>query len=294
MSMVEWLRGVPALDRVPMVMFPATRRLVSELRTFRHEFEGLQHARAGKAPGWVRDVRKLIEESERAWRRGNLDLAWREFRGARRLAILGYPKARLENEASALMHRSEILPPHVQKAMKAHLRGATTAEGLMRATMIRDEHFDDKFHGINLLHWQLWVILGITFGVLASFLLLAWAGEFDVASELDPSQVGQLLAMILAGMLGGSLSALRSLMSVDEKSDIPERVVILRSTLLRSLLGGAAALAMLFLLESGLFGGGPTLLGGMLAVAFAGGFTERLVMNAATSVAERVGAKAKA
>jgi hypothetical protein len=242
----------------------------------------------------VARARTLLQKSEEALDRGDLDSGWRLFRGARRLAILGYPPSRLDAEARALGRLAEDLPEHRREAIQEFLRKAPTVENLSRATLQRDEYYDDMYHGIGLQYAQISVILAINTVVLLAFPVMALVGLFDPTSALDTSDAPQLVAVILAGMLGASLSALTWLMHVNRKAEIYERLVIMRVTFLRSVLGGAAALALLFLLESGLLAARPSTLGGMLAIAFAGGFTERLVVKAVATVADRAARKAKA
>ena len=163
--------------------------------------------------------------------------------------------------------------------------GVVSAAALRHATLVRDERAGNDYYQMLLLKDQLKVLLAVLFGsVLAVGVLSAlFPLELDGAPQVLDARL--FLAVALFGLMGASFSAILSLAQVSAGRRIPELVHHSFVATMRPVLGAATALAALMLLRGGLLNLGDLRVGGVLAIAFAAGFAERLVVRAITVVA---------
>jgi hypothetical protein len=189
------------------------------------------------------------------------------------------------------------------------------------ATLIRDEHATNVHARVELGRRQLRTLMWtIVVPIVAFFIVLVlWSQcslyepfarpvneqppsaqvssrqKVDVAGSLKPAPPGPpgppgphdaiwlVGLLVVMGVLGGSVSAVRPLQSVANKR-IPEMLAGWEH-IVRPLIGGASALVIYFFLASRLMSLsvalGPAAL---LAVAFASGFSERVIMSAVVGI----------
>jgi hypothetical protein len=86
-------------------------------------------------------------------------------------------------------------------------------------------------------------------------------------------------------MLGAGLSALLQLTRKSPATRIPEQIMASWITFTRPAIGAAAALAAYPLLQAGLLGDESPTVARLFFVAFAAGFSERLIIRGVESVA---------
>ena len=105
--------------------------------------------------------------------------------------------------------------------------------------------------------------------------------QIPLGEANEPPVADQVLGVALFGALGGSFSGAISLIR-GQPSRIPHRLAESWTTLMRPVVGAAGALAAFAFLAAGVLGidGAKA----AYAVAFAAGFSERLVSKAAESL----------
>jgi peptidoglycan/LPS O-acetylase OafA/YrhL len=147
-----------------------------------------------------------------------------------------------------------------------------------------DEHSANVYRRVAMLRRQLIVLSLVLAAALGGVLAIAtWK-----PIELDGDRSGPRawVWVFLFGALGGCLTALRSVSARSPGSRIPEQREQWLVTAARPLIGSAAALLAYALLEAQIVSVGPETNGAaLLVVAFAAGFSERLVMGAVEAVA---------
>jgi hypothetical protein len=112
-------------------------------------------------------------------------------------------------------------------------------------------------------------------------LILGLAASIDWVGDLDDPSVGFVALVAAFGALGACLSAIQSLGRTGGR--IPEHVAASLITITRPTLGAAAALGVYAVAASGLLNISLEEEGAhltILALAFAAGFSERLVLSA--------------
>ena len=109
------------------------------------------------------------------------------------------------------------------------------------------------------------------------------AAAVDWSSDLGDPTVGFIALVAVFGALGACLSAIQSLGHAGAQGPIPEHVATSLITITRPALGAAAALGAYAIAASGLLNislEGEEAHLTVLALAFAAGFSERLVLSA--------------
>lgn len=270
---------------------PEHGRLAGNLQAYSVELDRLILSRSGAQTDstWAIAARALIDKAEAKLEDGRVDESWKCLDAARRMEHFGLEDEALIARAHALREEAGKLNPWRKKAVETVLsdldkRSTEAKRGrVYHAAWLRDEHLHNTYFKISLLRQQL-NILGLILGLaLASVLLLSMSDALD--SPPGGADWRTLLAIGLFGVLGASFSAILSLARTSTQSRIPEQVVNSTVTAMRPLLGAAAALAVYVFLESKFINLEVTTWAGILAIAFASGFSERLVIGAVEAVA---------
>lgn len=251
------------------------RRLANALETYRALLES--RAPQGDRDGIAREARKecidLLEKAEEAYRGKNLGGAWSLLLEAQRSEIGVLSESQRRARALALLvEAGEKLSGWRQKAVLRLLADDVGVDQLKEATQLRNEHFHNLYHKLDLGREHLMIVSGIL--VAALTLLLAVVG-------VGLQQVGKLrwldlLALMILGAVGGALSAVRSFSGRPERR-IPDQLAGWPVTALRPLIGAAAALGVALMLQAGAvsFGGVTNPEIALFAIAFLAGFSER-------------------
>jgi hypothetical protein len=153
-----------------------------------------------------------------------------------------------------------------------------------QATLIRDQSGDNAYYKVALVREQRTLLL--TFLAIAILVLLGLAATGWLRFDEDPASpsAGLLAGVALFGMLGACLSAVSSMATIPG-GRIPEHTMASKLTVTRPFIGAAAALGVFAILEAGflkLDAGEEAALA--LALGFAAGFSDRLVMGIIGSV----------
>ena len=266
------------------------RRLRGTLAPYRLELaQRIADAGPQSDLGWAYAAISHLDDAQRFYDADELDAAWRSFHAAHRAQLGGLDDGERMLAADALRLESDAkLSGWRRKAVARALdadKGSVTAAQLRHAAFLRDERAGNDYHQMLLLKDHLKVLLAVLFGsVLAVGALATWYPlELDAAPQVLDGRL--FLAVALFGLMGASFSAILSLAQASAGRRIPEVVQHSFVATMRPILGAATALAALVLLRGGLLNLGDLRVGGVLAIAFAAGFTERLVVRAITVVA---------
>ena len=272
---------------------PEHRRLAGNLQAYSVELDrltSLSKPGAQMDSTWATAARALIDNAEADLEEGRVDESWKCFDAARRMEHFGLEDEALIARAQALREEAGKLNPWRKKAVETVLSdldkaGTEAKRGrVYHAAWLRDEHLHNTYFKIHLLRHQLKILLWILgLALVSAVLVLSTSGALDSKPTGDNWRT--LLAIGLFGVLGASFSAILSLVGTSTQSRIPEQVVNSTVTAMRPLLGAAAALAIYVFLKSGFISLEVTTWAGILAIAFASGFSERLVIRAVEAVA---------
>jgi 8-oxo-dGTP pyrophosphatase MutT (NUDIX family) len=273
----------------------ASQRLNASVDNFEADFE----YRLGAEPElrgtpWEQAIRSGLEVVRAHHRAGEVDTAWRCFTAVARRALDRAGREELLAHADGLRHeagaqklasawRSETVidlldPELIRKQPPAALDDVRRR--VIEATRLRDEDANNRYYRVALIRGQrslLLVGLVISLAVLLGLTALVdWSG--DVA---NPSP-GFVALIVVFGALGAGISAIQSLGRAGAQR-IPEHIASSAITITRPVLGGAAALGVYAIATSGVLNlrvEGDKAHLTVLALAFAAGFSERLVLAA--------------
>lgn len=130
--------------------------------------------------------------------------------------------------------------------------------------------------------------------IVCILVLLGLAAAVDWHGDLADPSVGFVALVAVFGALGACLSAIQSLGHAGATARIPEHVASSAITITRPALGAAAALGVYAIAASGILNialEGEEAHLTILALAFAAGFSERLVLSAVGAATGSVGQK---
>jgi hypothetical protein len=261
------------------------RQLASHQRTYRLEVSERILRLGAVKETWAVVTLELLRRSEEELAKGRRDEAWHCFMAAQRMELAALsPEEREYRRTLLLEESSDKLEGWRSRGIQKLLRDATpSAAALMAAQHLRDEHFENEFRKMAHL-WESFtaitlVMLGLL-GLIAGFNI--WQ------PSVAPKEVS-VAHLMLFGALGGAVSALRPLGS-RRRQRLPEVLNLTFINLMRPVLGTAGALAVHLFVAAG---GGRVLDAALiqghaaLALAFASGFSERLLLSAIASFAGR-------
>jgi hypothetical protein len=155
---------------------------------------------------------------------------------------------------------------------------------LSEAMLVRDEAARNGYRRGRLLRQNV-LTLAAAAAVLAVFLVvLAFALPVDLDSEPDSSSGRLWLYGFLLGGLAGAVSATQRLTARGTRGRLPELREYSLLVLVLPMTGAAAGLAAVPLATAGIIPVKPTV-AAVLAVSFAAGFSERLIVRAVDTVA---------
>ena len=282
---------------------PSERRLLAYLTEFSEAVERRIADLAvpeGELPSWAASSRRLLEEAHNALERGDLESGYVCFLAAQRAEIVALTPAELRAAATALHQEasSEKFGGWRGKAIVALLQEvgddassdnsardpSEQRARLIEARMIRDESLQNRYRKIERLQQQL-LMLGISLALtVGGIVLLASLVDLRPTSAftMNPS----ILALVgLFGALGGSLTAILSVIRGGTDYSIPQQLIQGTVVLIRPFFGAAAALAVYTFLGSGLVTVASNSTAAIFAVSFVAGFSEQLITNSVAKIA---------
>jgi hypothetical protein len=282
----------PARRHLPFSAGPERRRLRASIDVAYEQLKRLDGR--DDFPQALKDsARKLLNLADRAAnQRGDLDMGWRYLHEAERLFVASWNETEREAARLALAKEAEAKLDGWRKDTVLALLTkdgaapfAVLGDRLVKALQIRDEHTDNVYFRNRLVRRQMGTIL---LSIVLLIIAFVWiiSARTDKAAALRPAIafVPVLAAMALGGM-GACLSALIGFASTSTECKIPEHLASVWITVTRPFIGAVSGLVALLVIAP-LAGEGPAL---WLAVAFAFGFSERLVIGALDKMAQTTG-----
>jgi hypothetical protein len=243
-------------------------------------------------------------------RDGHENAAFRCFLAAQRVALFGLTGEELSHRRDALRQEAGKIDTAWRKEAIGRLlepkkaaigwwmkcRGKQlSAHTLYEATLLRDEYFHNRYFKQSLLQSQLTllsVLMAVAFVLFLALLLIPtppWLAGPVLANSNDTRALDAktLLLVALIGIVGAAFSAMVSTAKVEPKGPIPEHLSQRTLTIARAALGAPAAVVAALVLRTTFWQVGNVDASDifvMLVVAFAAGFSERLVVRAVESV----------
>lgn len=189
----------------------------------------------------------LLQDAQGSMASGRPEQAWREIKALRRVEILNYSEEQRRVKALELLAEADkISTEWCREAIKALLnvegikgRKAPSVDAVIKAAELRDEHFDKVWARWRLRRRNLFylfaflpVVLGVVLGLSDNALL---GPGFNNAPLL--------LAILMFGSLGATLSTIFSVTRIDQSARFNERINSSVVVLMRPLIGAATAIA---------------------------------------------------
>ena len=273
----------------------ASQRLTASVENFEADVEYLLDLHPElRDSAWEKTIRARLANVHAHHRHGEVDTAWRCFTPAARRELDKAEPAELTAQADALRREAESgkLATWRSELIRAlldaeHIEGPVgdphldVRRRVTVATRIRDEDADNRYYRVALVRAQRGLLLGVL--LVCIVIVLVLAALVDWNSDLGDPAVGFVALVAVFGALGACLSAIQSLGRAGAQGRIPEHVASSLITITRPALGAAAALGVYAIAASGLLNisvedeeAHLT----VLALAFAAGFSERLVLSA--------------
>jgi hypothetical protein len=269
------------------------RRLSDTLPAYRNDLELLIQLTDAAAEPWATDALQLLQAAGEAARERNPERGWRLFHATQRLELYGlraHPEAfrvransiraeALQKLRSWRRAQVEALrPPANPAAEVSDAEFAATRE----AALLLHEHFANEAVKARVegIHIRVLIVTALVAAVL--WWWTCAAAVLAAGDDLPLDNPCFLGSALLFGVMGAVFSALTSFFTRVASQTIPEQAFSNRVTLARLAVGALSALVVYVALASGLISVGklnmtPPLL---LVVAFAAGFSERLVIRA--------------
>jgi hypothetical protein len=236
------------------------------------------------------------------------------WRGRAILRLLAAPDTAFAEQLAALVsdrgtraavgallspHRDDVTVDHVHALLaEAQLaRPADTARALVRlagerdaarrttlyaAQSLRDEESVEETIRLARVRRQLLILGAVLVAAVVGLLYVATTVPVDLGAPATPGEGGAgWLYVALCGVLGAGVSAFRSVSSRITRLRVPRHLLSGALTAMRPVLGAIPAIALYLMLSTDLIGGivRPTT-AGLLALAFAAGFSERWIVRA--------------
>ncbi|MGB2764277.1 MAG: NUDIX hydrolase [Candidatus Aminicenantaceae bacterium] len=237
--------------------------------------------------GWADASRQYLAEAIQALENHDIDSGWQYLHAAQAMEIWGYNDEELNEKASILRGESvKIKPWRRDKTLELldekEGERSLIKSNVYRATVLRDEHFNNLYFKLGMRGRDLRILFAV-------LLLVIFALPILAAFSLMPQAIENaktILAVELLGALGALFSMARTLTRGSLEANIPQEIFGSLVTFIRPVMGAAAALAGYIFLKIGML---PRILSSLtsdnmdfiiLAVAFASGFSERLVIGA--------------
>ena len=246
---------------------------------------------------WVTEANALLLKVDARLKDHDLDGAWHNLREAIRREIPTLHGQELANREQILRCEADKVQSQWRKNVIDQLMPSepkpafgtdeeNRARRLEGAQAVLDDYYQTQYHKNSLLLGHMRNLLFISLIALIALLILF--ASIDPDPECWPEWGWKtLLVVLLFGVLGASFSATRKVTGDSGKSRIPELAAGFSITIARTALGATPALAAYAFLRSGMLPvgkGSKTSMPVALGIAFAAGFSERLVLRVLESL----------
>lgn len=250
--------------------------------------------RSSELESWNAAAIEAFGLAKRELYEGHPGVGWIYYFTAKRMELVALGRVSRESfpARATILHReaAEVLDPWELAAVEDLLcegsevdEDVTLAE-IYEASKVLQDHYVDRYFRIETFRKQMWqfTVLGfLTTVAIVAYVLLAgplFSGTNTATSD------GVLIPAVLFGFLGAAVSGLLSLDDASVEMQRRGQPLSQWLSLARTVLGGAAAVALFAFLQSGVLQLGTLSVGLVLAVSFVSGFTERLLMRAVAAL----------
>jgi hypothetical protein len=275
-------------------------RLHRDCRVFWVDLRHLEETGGMGSQPWLSAAYRDLANAAAFLKKRDVEGGWTCLHAAQRYAIYGLSPQQLQNRATLLRGERDKLSEWRSKAVEDLLHDAQllTADRMIEATRLRDEHDANQYHKIWLTADQLGILtISSAIGLLFLLPLVCYHHyqQFEHSStgmmQPPPSPWGysMVAAVLVLGMFGGAFSVAQSIITDTSGAKIPERVANHWVTFIRALFGSVAGLAGYSFYRSKIInitiGNDGDTVAVALAVAFLFGYAgERLIAKVADSV----------
>jgi hypothetical protein len=256
----------------------AYSRAERHLRSAQLEWESFP----ASADAAVATARQLLQQGQTSLGLKKVDDCWHFINAAKRYLASARSDPERSMTARVLLIEAKKLPEWRQKGIVELLRdGKLPSSGELReALWLRDDYYENRYHRISMQGEQLRAIVLIATVALGAILAIAGMASTPAARITETPWDWRVLSVVLAfGVLGASFSAARGITVKDLGTLIPELTLSKWITWARTLLGASLGLAGYAFLLTGILNFGGMNLPTAAAVAFAGGFSEQVVLK---------------
>lgn len=199
----------------------------------------------GGAP-WVSAAERALQRAQECLYKRDIEGGWGALHATLRYLVYGMDTEELEHQRIALRNEADKVTPWRAGTMREILGDDSTpptATKIIDAMAVRDEFSATQYHKIWMTGEQVKFVLllcaaAVGIHIVVALLTPQWGPRLP--AEWTPPRITTVL---LFGLLGASLSALRGLMATNQTMRIPERVANYFTTVARLLSGTIAGLA---------------------------------------------------
>ena len=250
--------------------------------------------------GWDQRSKQLIVLAKQASDDGDAELGWRRLKSADRCMLYGLNSEQLKIEASPILAEANDEEKGLSKWRRASIQGLLADEGgklkgnlsaqnLVRAKRIIDEHHDNVYQKMEILKWRLLMLSLISVIAVVAWVLYPPFPPFPSSRAILETRSAALLwsGIMLSGVLGAIFSGFSYSVSANQKGTrIPAELATSTLTFARLSMAVIASLAISILLVSGILDIPQLHYEMMLAVAFVSGFSDRLLLRGVQSLSK--------
>jgi len=274
------------------------RRLRGSIETFAVELARKKQKKIAEGKNedvkWLASAEENLRGAEAALVTDDVDRGWRRYHAARAMDVFAMDTDELKSEATAIASEAGKISREWRKeAIKNMLSDDPKPPGALqvfKAMSLLNGHFNNIYHKIGLFRRQLTILAFVLLVVMAAIVIMASLKYIPGIGKLGEVESRTVIGVIIFGLLGGTVSSVFSFFKTPKSTTIMDTIATGSTTILRILVGAASALIIYVLARSSIFsdifsfsvGDDATI----FFLAFAAGYSERLVKRAVGHLAE--------
>lgn len=239
---------------------------------------------------WAEDALQMLKCAQKSLELGEIQLGWGFFYKAELLSLHLMDDGMLQERATIILNKAEERLDEQEKKNVRDLIGKSekgiwqtkpnvTINEVYSALSIVQKHYIDAYTALDTAMFQLGILAGIAL-LLSPFIILS----LMITPWQKVISNWWLLPAVLFGAMGGAISGVITTATGLTKEDIPQMLLSSWVSVVRPIVGAAAALAISMFLLAGLVNLGEVTDNLIFAVAFASGFSERVLLKTVEKV----------
>lgn len=234
-----------------------------------------------------KDNVKVLDEAKVLAENGEFDKCWQYLHQVD-LLILDEKTQQNDNgwfegRKISLLNESAKFDDKRKKTVEELLK-TLTKESLREATVTRNKYYDTHYHKIAIRSKNISILIVLL--LLSIALILGHSIAYE-----DVKHTANLLKIAIYGLLGAVLSMALTLTSKPLDEKIPDLVIGIRVTWLRPIIGVAAAIVSLMIIDTdvlkNIFSVGLVKPENATLIAFFAGFSERFIVSVVDILAKK-------